>query len=148
MELEPQHWWAIIGISLIIIEIFSPSFFAASLAVGAFASSLAGVYGASLEWQLGWFSAISVLSIFFVRPLAKKYLYSASEAATNADALIGRECVVLNPVLSETDMGRVAIDGDEWQCKADEKHLPLKKGTKVRVTERDSIILTVEPIKK
>ncbi len=147
MQLEPQHWWAIIGLILIVIEIFSPSFFAASLALGAFASSISAIYGASMEWQLGWFSIISTASIFFVRPLAKKYLYSAADAKTNADALIGRECMVIQDVKDLTSYGKAAIDGDEWQITAKEDVLPIKKGTKVRVVERDSIILTVEPLK-
>ncbi len=147
MQLEPQHWWAILGIAFIIIEIFSPSFFAASLAVGAFASALAAMFGTSLEWQLVWFSFVSVISIFFVRPLAKKYLYNSDGAQTNADALIGRECKVIAPIKDSHSYGKVAIDGDEWQITSDENHVPVKAGAMVKVVKRDSIILTVEPIK-
>ena len=147
MQLEPQHWWAILGITLVIIEIFSPSFFAASLAVGAFASALAAMAGTSIEWQLGWFSAVSVISIFFVRPLAKRYLYNSDGAQTNADALIGRECIVQQPILDMNNYGKAAIDGDEWQITTAESNLPIEAGRKVIVTKRDSIILTVEPLK-
>ena len=147
MQLEPQHWWAIAGIAFIIIEIFSPSFFAASLALGAFASAIAAMVDASLEWQLGWFSMISVISIFFMRPLAVKYLYASDGAQTNADALIGRSCKVIQPIKDTTSYGKVAIDGDEWQATSSAEHLPIKAGSIVKVIKRDSIILTVEPIK-
>lgn len=147
MQLEPQHWWAIAGIAFIIIEIFSPSFFAASLALGAFASAVAALTGASLEWQLGWFSMVSVISIFFVRPIAKKYLYKSGGAQTNADALIGKNCKVIIPIKDTTSYGKVAIDGDEWQATSSVENLPIKVGSIVKVTKRDSIILTVEPIK-
>lgn len=148
MDLEPQYWWAIIGMVLLIVEIFSPSFFAASLAIGAFFAAIAGHFGSSLEWQLGWFSIFSLVSVFFIRPLAKKYLYAVKEVKTNADALIGKTGLVVKDIVSDSNLGRVAIDGDEWQSIAPDDFLPLQAGTKVRVVERDSIILTVEPIKK
>ncbi len=145
MELEPQYWWAIIGILLIIIEIFSPSFFAASLAIGAFAASISAFFNGSLEIQLSFFSFFSVLSVFFVRPLGKKYLYSVKDVKTNADALIGKIGVIKETIAGKNDIGRVAIDGDAWQCKSLDGER-IEVGEKVVVEKRESIILTVKQI--
>jgi len=145
MELDAQYWWLIIGVGLIILEIFTPSFFAASMAIGAFAAAGVAYFDASLAWQMGVFSAIGLVSIFFVRPFATKYLYTVDDVKTNADALIGRKGTMLQAIESDINYGRVAIDGDEWQCKA-AINQTIASGTKVIVTERESIILTVEPI--
>jgi membrane protein implicated in regulation of membrane protease activity len=145
MELDAQYWWLIIGVALIILEIFTPSFFAASLAIGAFAAALAAFFGLGLAWQMGVFSVVGLASVFFVRPLMTKYLYAVDDVRTNADALIGRNGTILKAIENDIAYGRVAIDGDEWQCKS-ATNLPIAAGTKVKVTERESIILTVEPI--
>ena len=143
--MEPQYWWLITGILLFLIEIFTPVFFAASLGIGAFAAALAAYFGASLEVQLLLFSIVSVLSIFLLRPIIKKYFYSANQVTTNADALIGKVGTVINRV-DDSGLGRVAIDGDEWQFVQTTENPVLGKGEKVRVVSRESIILTVESI--
>ncbi len=143
--MEPQYWWLIAGILLFLIEIFTPVFFAASLGIGAFVAALAAFFGASLEMQLLLFSIVSVLSIFIIRPLIKKYFYSANEVTTNAEALIGKIGTVIQKV-DASGLGRVAIDGDEWQFVQKEENPLLGKGDKVRVVSRESIILTVESI--
>ena len=144
MELEAQYWWLIIGVALIILEVFTPSFFAASLAIGAFAAAILAHFDASLPWQMGVFSAVGLASVFFVRPLAYKYLYSADDVKTNADALIGKTGIIKEKI-KDGNLGRVAIDGDEWQCRtADDINIPV--GQKVKIIERESIILTVEAI--
>lgn len=144
MDLDAQYWWLIIGVALIILEVFTPSFFAASLAIGAFAAAILAYFDASLAWQMGIFSAVGLASVFFVRPLATKYLYSTEDVKTNADALIGKIGIIKEKI-KDGNLGRVAIDGDEWQCRSMEE-MSLSVGQKVRVIDRESIILTVEPI--
>lgn len=145
MELEAQYWWLIIGVALIILEVFTPSFFAASLAIGAFAAAVVSFFDASLAMQLGTFSALGLASVFFVRPLATKYFYAVGDVKTNADALIGRKGTIIQAIEDDINYGRVAIDGDEWQCKSANGQ-SIEPGSKVIVTQRESIILTVEPI--
>lgn len=142
MIMENQYWWLLAGILLFLIEIFTPSFFAASLAIGAFASAIFAWMGFNLEWQLFVLSIVSLASMFLLRPIIKNKFYTNKETKSNADAIIGRTGKVVQAIGSE--MGRVAIDGDEWQCHANGSEVAL--GTMVRVIERESIILTVEPL--
>lgn len=142
--MDPQYWWLIAGILLFLIEIFTPGFFAASLGIGAFFASAAAFLGWSIEIQLLIFSLISVISIFVFRPLIKKYFYTTADVPTNADALIGKQGLVVQAVDENNTQGRVAIDGDEWQYIMANPATQVKKGDRVRVVGRDSIVLTVE----
>lgn len=146
--MDYQYWWLIAGILLLLIEIFTPGFFAASLGIGAFAAATVAYFGGSLEWQLLIFSVISVLSIFLLRPIIKKHLYDTDDVKTNADALVDRVGTVIKEIDPATNRGRCAIDGDEWQFELSDEYQQIEIGKKVRVIKRDSIILTVEPLNK
>jgi len=142
--MEYQYWWLLAAILLFLVEIFTPSFFAASLGIGAFFSAAVAFMGFNLEVQLFVFSMFSLASIFLLRPIIKKHLYNAKDVKTNADAMIGRTGRILQPIGHE--MGRIAIDGDEWQCVTEGDAALLPVGAIARVTKRDSIVLTVEPL--
>ena len=144
--MDPQYWWLVAGILLLLIEIFTPSFFAASLSIGAFGAAISAYFGASLEVQLFLFSILSVLSIFILRPIIKKRMYGGQDVKTNADALIGKTGTVLAGINPSTNRGRCAIDGDEWQFLLEDENAEVSVGTKVEVVKRDSIILTVKPL--
>lgn len=144
--MENEYWWLVLAILLILIEIFTPSFFAASLGIGALIASLAGFAGAGIEIQLLVFSIASLLSVFLVRPLLQKYFYRTDDKASNADAIIGRTGTLKVALMGDEVVGRISIDGDEWQCVAFNKTHNIAAGTQVRVVGRDSIILIVEPL--
>lgn len=144
--MDAQYWWLIIGVLLIIVEIFTPGFFAASMGIGAFAAALAAFLHASLTIQLIVFSIVSVVAIFGLRPFIVRYLYAANEVKTNADALLGKMGTVTSAPDATTELGRMRVDGDEWQYTLAGGVGEVKVGQKVRIVARDSIILTVEPL--
>ena len=89
----------------------------------------------------------SLLSIFFVRPVALRYLHKGEKArVSNADALIDRIGTV-SETIEPKGYGRVAIDGDDWKAKSmDESE--IQKGESVRVVGRESLVVMVEKVGK
>ena len=84
-----------------------------------------------------------MLSLFFVRPAALRYLHkNDDQRVSNADAIIGREGRVVETIEAD-GFGRVAIDGDVWKA-VTEDGSPIEKGQKVTVVSRESIIITVK----
>lgn len=137
--------WAIIAVVCLILELFSGDFFILCFSMGAVVSLLAALCGASLTAQIILFAVASVLSVLFVRPVALKYFHrNDPERASNADALTGREGRV-SKTIEAGGYGRVAIDGDDWKAVSADGSA-IAKDTPVRVVDRDSIILTVEPM--
>ena len=88
---------------------------------------------------------MSALSLLLVRPaLIRKLHKPHRERLSNAEAMIGQTGRVSEPI-EANGYGRVAIDGDDWKARSADGSA-IKKGTRVRVIEMESIIITVEPI--
>ncbi len=145
IEFFTQHvWliWILISVLGLIIELGSGDLFILCFSIGALAASLTAALGLGIIPQLIAMALCALLSIYFIRPMALRYLHrNDPDRVSNADALIGREGRV-----SETiGTGRVAIDGDDWKAVSADG-MAIKKGDKVKVVGRESIIITVERV--
>ena len=115
------------------------------IAIGALGGSLTAALGGGVILQIVVMAICSLLSVYFIRPIALKYLHKSDEnRVSNADALIGREGRV-SQTIEAGGFGRVAIDGDDWKAVAEDGQR-IEKGTKVIVVGRESIIITVNKI--
>ena len=128
--------WAIVAFLLLILELTSGDFFILCFAIGAAITAVLSLTGMGFLWQLLLFAVISVLCLFFVRPVMLR--------KSNADALIGQEGRV-SETIDADGFGRVAIDGDDWKAVSADGE-KIEKGTKVRVVSRESIIIKVEKV--
>lgn len=135
--------WATAAFLLLILELTSGDFFIMCFAIGAGVTAVLSLTGMSFLWQLIVFAVLSVLCLFFVRPVMLKYFHRSDPGRkSNADALIGRRGRVSETIKADGH-GRVAIDGDDWKAvSADSSE--IAKGENVRVVGRESIIITVE----
>ena len=137
--------WVIISIVCLILELSSGDFFILCFAIGAAVAAILAGCGLSLTWQIILFAVVSALSLLLVRPaLIKKLHKPHRERLSNAEAIIGREGRVSEPI-EAGGYGRVAIDGDDWKAVGVEG-MAIAQGSRVRVVKMDSIILTVEPV--
>lgn len=137
--------WTLVALVCLILELTNGDFFIVCFSIGAVCAAVASAFTDSLTAQILVFAITSVLSLFFVRPKALKYLHrDEDERQSNADALIGRTGRVSEAIPAE-GYGRVAIDGDDWKATSTVS-TELPAGAKVRVVSMDSIIITVEPV--
>ena len=138
------QFWAVICMLCLILELFSGDFFLMCFAIGALVSAIVSVIGTGFYSQLLIFAVVSLLSVFFVRPFALKYLHRGEGRLSNAEALIGRVGTV-STTIAEHGYGRVALDGDDWKAAAVNGQ-EIAKGEKVRIVSMDSIIVNVERV--
>ena len=137
--------WVIIAVICLILELMNGDFFIMCFAIGGVCSSIAAAVGGNIYEQLAVFAITSVLSLFFVRPAALRYLHKNEDTrVSNADALIGQTGRVSEPIVAD-GFGRVAIDGDDWKALSIDGQ-PIEKDARVRVVSRESIIITVERV--
>jgi membrane protein implicated in regulation of membrane protease activity len=134
--------WALISLVCLILELTSGDFFIMCFSLGAIPALIASLFDTSFTAQVIIFAVCSALCIFFVRPIALKYLHKHDERLSNADALIGREGRVTQTI-EAGGFGRVAVDGDDWKAKCATAET-IEEGARVRITHLDSIIVTVE----
>ena len=135
--------WAIAAVICLILELSSGDFFIICFSIGAVASAIGAAIGLNIYWQLAIFAAVALASIFFVRPIALRYLHNSEpKRPSNADALIGRIGRVTETIKTG-DYGRVAIDGDVWKAVSNSA-TDITAGSTVKVTDRKSTIIQVE----
>lgn len=134
--------WLLVCLVCLVLELSSGDFFIMCFSIGAFFTTLAAAMDMSFTGQVVCFAICSALCIFFVRPVALRYLHGHKQRVSNADAIIGRIGVVSQDI-EAGGFGRVAIDGDDWKAQADNSDVTIAKGDKVKVLSRDSIIITV-----
>ena len=143
-----QHlWqmWAVIAVVCLILELMAGDFFIICFSIGAVFAALVAAVGGGIYLQLLVFAIFSFISLFWVRPFAKRYLHKGEDPrVSNADALMGRQGRVVEAVEAE-GFGRVQIDGDIWKAVTNEKQ-DIPAGSNVRVIGRESTIITVETI--
>ncbi|MBQ8064288.1 MAG: NfeD family protein [Prevotella sp.] len=135
--------WAIVAVLCLILELSSGDFFIICFSIGAVFAVIGAATGLSIYWQLAVFAVFSLLSIFFVRPVALRYLHkNEPNKPSNADALLGRTGRVTEAIKTGGN-GYVQIDGDMWRAVS---NTDIPVGTTVRVIGRESTIITVETL--
>ena len=148
IEYLAQHlWqsWAVMAVICLILELTAGDFFIICFSIGAFFAAIVAALGGSLYWQLAAFAVFTLISLFWVRPFAKRYLRKGEDSrVSNADALMGRQGRVVETVRAD-GFGRVQIDGDVWKAVTNEAQ-DIPEGSNVRVISRESTIITVETI--
>ena len=136
--------WAVLAVICLILELSSGDFFIICFSIGAVFAIISAVLGLSIYWQIFIFAIFSLLSVLFVRPVALRWLHKNDpNRASNADALLGRTGKVTESIPADGN-GYVQIDGDLW--KAVTKGADIAVGTTVRVSGRESTIITVETL--
>jgi membrane protein implicated in regulation of membrane protease activity len=143
-----QHlWqmWAVIAVVCLILELMAGDFFIICFSIGAVFTAFVAAVGGGIYLQLLTFAVFSLISLFWVRPFAKRYLRKGEDTrVSNADALLGRQGRVVETVKAD-GFGRVQIDGDIWKTVTNEVQ-DIPEGSNVRVVGRESTIITVETI--
>lgn len=137
--------WILISVICLIVELGFGDLFLLCFAIGGLAASLSAAIGLGFVPQLIAMALCSLLSIYFVRPVALRYLHrNEDDRVSNADAILGKEGRVTQTI-EAGGYGRVLAGGDDWKAvAADGKR--IEKNAKVKVVARDSIIITVEEI--
>ena len=148
IEYLSQHlWqvWTVIAVLCLIMELMAGDLFIICFSFGAIAAAIVAALGLNGYIQLAAFALFTLVSLFWFRPVARRYLHKGEEErVSNADALMGRQGRVVESVKAG-GFGRVQIDGDIWKAVTSEA-VDIPEGSNVRVVGRESTIITVEPI--
>ena len=137
-----ENWtwivWAVLGVVLIIAEVFTPGFVLLWFGVGALAAALASFLGAGLAAQFVIFIALSSLLTALSRTIFVNYFTGRDEPEglkVGAAKLPGQVGTVVTSSQGALNAGAVKVFGSVWTAYPAEGEPPLEAGDRV-VVER------------
>ena len=137
--------WLIAMIVLLVVEGVVPGLISIWFALGALAALISALLHAPLWLQIVWFLVVSIAALALTRPLAKKYINSKTQP-TNADMLIGKECVVRESIDNVLGAGAVSVDGKVWTARTENDDIKAPEGSRAVVGRIEGVKLIVKPI--
>ncbi len=135
-------FWLIAVVVFLVVEAIVPGLVSIWFAIGALAALLAAVLHAPLWLQVVWFLLVSIAALALTRPLAKKYV-NARTQPTNADRILGKECIVREAIDNLQGTGAVAVDGKVWTARMEEDEQTAAVGEVVIARRIEGVKLIV-----
>jgi membrane protein implicated in regulation of membrane protease activity len=140
--------WVIGGVLCALVELAIPLMVLIFFAFGAWAAAVAAWLGYGLDWQLGTFIAVSILSLALLRKHARAFFSGRAKSGEDEGAhpMAGRSGVV-SKTITPFEPGEVNIGGSFWRATA---MRPVDFGEQVRVLSAlpdDALTLCVEPVR-
>ena len=135
--------WLGATVVLFIAEAVTVNLVTVWFALGALAAFIAAVCGAQLWLQIVLFLAVTVITLIFTRPIAKKHINGKHEA-TNADMVIGKIAVVTENIDNLAAKGAVSCMGKVWTARSKNGE-KISAGDEVAVVRIQGVKLIVSP---
>lgn len=129
--------WAILGMALIIAEIFTLSFVLFWFGIGAFVAAILGFFGFPFLVQFLAFAVVSIALTAMSRTLFAKYFRHGDKDLfkSGVDALPGKIGTVTIASQGTLYEGAVKVFGSTWTAFPIDGEMPLLQGEKVEVVE-------------
>ncbi len=128
--------WTMLGVILVIAEIFTLGFVLLWFGIGAFAAALAGLVGLGYPFQFLVFFIVSIALTAASRTIFANYFVRENEAGgfkTGVDALPGKVGTVVSSSRGALNEGAVKVYGSTWTAYPAEGEEPLEAGDRVMV---------------
>ena len=135
--------WLIIFVACIVVEIITMGLTTIWFAGGSLVASVAAAIGAPLWLQIVLFVAVSLLLLYFTRPIAVKY-FNRDRVKTNSERLVGKQAIVISEIDNLQGIGQVTVGGQEWSARTTEEGITLPVGSVVIIRAISGVKLMVE----
>lgn len=136
-------FWAVLFVVMALLELLTLGLTSIWFAIGAIAAMIAQFFGASFVIQAVIFLVVSVALLYLLAPWARCY-FNKDREKTNAQALIGKQAIVTEPIDNLQSRGRVIIDGMEWSARFNGTSGCISAGTIVEIKDIKGVKLIVE----
>ena len=137
-------WLGILAV-LLIIEAATVGLVTVWFAGGALAAAIASGAGAVTQWLL--FLAVSLVLLFFTRPLAVRYM-KRGIPRTNVNSLIGKKAVVIQKIDNLSQTGQVRINDIEWMARTESDGEKIPEESVVEIEAVRGVKLIVKKCKE
>jgi membrane protein implicated in regulation of membrane protease activity len=112
---------------------------------GALIALIVEMLNGSIYMQIIAFLIISLVLLFYTRPIAMKH-FNKEREKTNLDSVIGKQAVVTIPIHNIQETGQVVVEGKEWTARSNDSSKCFEKDVLVRIVSIQGVKLIVEEI--
>lgn len=140
--MSPIMFWLILLIVFIGIELATLGLTTIWFAGGTLVAILAAVLNLPLAVQVVLFLVVSLVLLFFTRPVAVKY-FNKDRVKTNVESLVGRQAIVVSEIDNLQGIGQVTVGGMEWSARSADDHVKISAGAVANVVAINGVKLIV-----
>lgn len=135
--------WLIVFVACIVIEIITMGLTTIWFAGGALVAAAGAALGAPLWLQIVLMVLVSLVLLYFTRPIAVKY-FNKDRVKTNVESLVGKQAIVISEIDNLQGIGQVTVGGQEWTARTVEEGITLPVGSVVIIRAISGVKLMVE----
>lgn len=140
-------FWLVLLIICIGVELPTMGLTTIWFAGGALAAIFMAVIGAPIWLQAAVFIVVSLVLLFFTRPIAVKY-FNKDRVKTNVESMVGRQAIVVSEIDNLQGIGQVTVGGQEWSARSAEEQVKIAVGAVVVVVAINGVKLIVRDISR
>lgn len=137
-------FWLVLLIIAIVVEVLSMGLTSIWFAGGALVAILAALLSAPIWVQVILFFVVSLLLMFFTRPIAVRY-FNKDRVRTNVESLVGRQAIVTSEIDNLQGIGQVTVGSQEWSARSLDDKQRIAVGSVVIVVSISGVKLIVRP---
>ena len=137
--------WIGVLVASIVIEAMTMGLTSIWFGGGALTAMIVELLNGSISLQIIVFLIISLILLFYTRPIAVKH-FNQKREKTNLDTVIGRTAVVSIPIHNLKETGQVMLDGKEWTARSNDSSKQFDKDALVKVVAIRGVKLMVEEV--
>ena len=139
---EMMIFWLVLLIVCIGIELLTLGLTTIWFAGGALVAIFATLLQAPIFVQIILFFLVSLLMLFFTRPIAVKY-FNKDRVKTNVESMVGRQAIVVSEIDNLQAAGQVTVNGQEWSARSSNDRIRIPVGAVVVVVAINGVKLIV-----
>jgi membrane protein implicated in regulation of membrane protease activity len=145
IHLGMTGFWLIIMVVMLAVEAAAPGLVSVWFSVGALAALISALCKAAIWLQVVIFVGVSVLALVITKPLVKKFVNGKAQP-TNADMILGKECIVREAIDNLAGTGAVSAGGKIWTARSTEDAVKIPEGAYVSVVRIEGVKAIVKVI--
>lgn len=142
--------WLVLGVILIVAEVFTLGFVLLWFGIGAIVAALVGFFGFGFAWQFAAFAIVSVALTAMSRTIFANYLHHSDEGSlkSGSDSMPGQIGTVTTASKGALNEGAVKVFGSTWTAFPEDDETVLREGEKVEVVRVQGSSIYVRPFSK
>ena len=132
--------WLFVIVAAILVEASTVSLVSIWFVPSACIAMILALCGVKLWIQLTVFFVVFILLMLILKPIFKKNI-GLKIVPTNADALIGMQAVVIEPIDNLHAKGQVRVRGQVWTARSSDGDVTFEEGQTVNIVKIEGVKL-------